>query len=185
MSKKDPNKKSLLTEFKEFINKGNAMALAVGTIIGSAFSTITKSVTNDLIMPVVNIFMGGADFSEWKIALPYAPWVTPEQVAAVDEAGNALLDAAGNPVMEDVVNYLTFGNFISAVINFLILAIVVFVIVKAMNTMNEIAHKKEREAAEAAAAAAAAEAAANPPAPPAPTKEEILLTEIRDLLAKK
>ena len=185
MCKKNPNKKSLMGEFKEFINKGNAMALAVGTIIGGAFGNITKSVTNDLIMPVVNIFLGGADFSEWKIALPYAPWVTPDQVAVLDEAGNAVLDEAGNPVLEDVVNYLTFGNFVSAVINFLILAVVVFFIVKAVNTMNEVAHKKEREAAEAAAAAAAAEAAKNPPAPPAPSAEEVLLTEIRDLLAKK
>ena len=74
---KNPNKKSLWAEFKEFINKGNAMALAVGTIIGGAFGTITKSLTDDLIMPVVNIFLGGADFSEAKIALPRMPWVEP------------------------------------------------------------------------------------------------------------
>ena len=187
MSKKS-NRKGLWAEFKEFINKGNAMALAVGTIIGGAFSNITKSVTNDLIMPVVNIFLGGADFSEWKIALPYAPWVTPDQVASVDEAGNAILDAAGNPVMENVVNYLTFGNFISAVINFLILAVVVFIIVKGMNTLTEAAKRKEREEAEAAAAAAAeaaaAAAAAAAAVPPAPTSEE-LLAEIRDLLKNK
>ena len=181
------NGKSLMKEFKEFAVKGNAMALAVGTIIGGAFSNITKSVTNDLIMPVVNIFLGGADFSEWKIALPYAPWVTPDQVASVDEAGNAILDAAGNPVMENVVNYLTFGNFISAVINFLILAAVVFLIVKGMNTLTEAAKRKEREEAEAAAAAAeaaAAAAAAAAAVPPAPTSEE-LLAEIRDLLKNK
>ena len=171
--KKDPNKKSLLTEFKEFAIKGNAMALAVGTIIGAAFSTITKSLTDDLIMPVVNIFMGGADFSQWKIALPYAPWVTPDQVAKLDEAGNAILDAAGNPVMEDVVNYLTYGNFLSAVINFFILAFVVFMLVKGINALGEIGKKKQEEAPAA------------PPAPPAPSAEEVLLTEIRDLLKEK
>ena len=69
--------KSLWKEFTDFAIKGNAMALAVGTIIGGAFSTITKSLTNDLIMPLVNIFLGGADFSEAKIALPRMPWVEP------------------------------------------------------------------------------------------------------------
>ena len=175
MSKKDPNKKSLLTEFKEFINKGNAMALAVGTIIGGAFATITKSVTNALIMPVVIIFLGGADFSELKFELPR---IVPVYEDILTEAGE-VIDQVYVP------HYLTYGNFISAVINFLIMAVVVFFIVKAVNTMNDLAHKKEREAAEAAAAAAAAEAAANPPAPPAPTAEQVLLTEIRDLLAKK
>ncbi len=171
MSKKDPNKKSLIAEFKEFINKGNAMALAVGTIIGGAFSTITKSVTNDLIMPLVNIFMGGTDFSELKIELPR---ISPVYEDVLNEAGEVI-------GQQYVPHYLTYGNFISAVINFFIMAIVVFFIVKAVNSMNDLAHKKEREAAEAAAAAAAAEAAANPPAPTA----EDLLTEIRDLLKNK
>ena len=175
MSKKDPNKKSLLDEFKEFINKGNAMALAVGTIIGGAFGTITKSVTNDLIMPLVNIFLGGTDFSELKVELPR---IVPVYEDVLNEAGE-VIDQVYVP------HYLTYGNFISAVINFLIMAVVVFFIVKAVNTMNELAHKKEREAAAAAAAAAAEEAAKNPPAPPAPSAEEVLLTEIRDLLAKK
>ena len=175
MSKKDPNKKSLLDEFKEFINKGNAMALAVGTIIGGAFGTITKSVTNDLIMPLVNIFLGGTDFSELKVELPR---IVPVYEDVLNEAGE-VIDQVYVP------HYLTYGNFISAVINFLIMAVVVFFIVKAVNTMNELAHKKEREAAAAAAAAAAEEAAQTPPAPPAPSAEEVLLTEIRDLLAKK
>ena len=174
---KDPNKKTLFDEFKEFINKGNAMALAVGTIIGGAFSNITKSVTNDLIMPVVNIFLGGADFSEAKIALPRMPWVEPTYEMVVNEEGVE--------VAQEVLNYLTYGNFISAVINFFIMAIVVFLIVKAMNSLTEAAKRKEREeaaAAEAAAAAAAAEEAAKNP--PAPTAEE-LLAEIRDLMKQK
>ena len=165
MSKKN-GKKSLWAEFKEFAIKGNAMALAVGTIIGAAFSTITKSLTNDLIMPVVNIFLGGADFSEAKIALPRMPWVDPTYETVVNEAGEE--------VVQEVQNYLTYGNFISAVINFFILAFVVFFIVKLLNKMAEAGKKKEEE-----------EAAATPPAPPAPSKEEVLLTEIRDLLKDK
>ena len=178
MSKKD--KKSLWKEFTEFAIKGNAMALAVGTIIGGAFSTITKSLTNDLIMPVVNIFLGGADFSEAKIALPRMPWVEPTYETVVNEAGEE--------VVQVVENYLTYGNFISAVINFLIMAVVVFFIVKGMNALTAAATRKEREAAEAAAAKAAAEAAeaaaAAAAVPPAPTSEE-LLAEIRDLLKNK
>ena len=122
---KNPNKKSLWAEFKEFINKGNAMALAVGTIIGGAFSGITKSVTNDLIMPLINIFMGGADFSELKFELPR---IVPVYETVVDEV-------TGLETQVYVPHYLTYGNFISAVINFLIMAMVVFFIVKAMNTM--------------------------------------------------
>ena len=164
MSKKN-GKKSLWTEFKEFAIKGNAMALAVGTIIGAAFSTITKSLTNDIIMPIVNIFLGGADFSELKIALPRMPWVEPTYELVINEAGEE--------VPQLVQNYLTYGNFISAVINFFILAFVVFLLVKGINALGEIGKKKEEEAP------------AEPPAPPAPSNEEVLLTEIRDLLKNK
>ena len=163
---KNPIKKpSWWDEFKEFAIKGNAMALAVGTIIGGAFSTITKSLTNDLIMPLVNIFLGGADFSEAKVALPRMPWVEPTYETVVNEAGEE--------VVQVVQNYLTYGNFISAVINFFILAFVVFFIVKMINKLSEIG-KKEEEAAPA-----------EEPAPPAPSAEEVLLTEIRDLLKEK
>ncbi len=172
MSKKN-GKKSLWQEFKDFAIKGNAMALAVGTIIGAAFKTITDSLTKDIIMPVVNIFLGGADFTELKIALPRAPWVEPEYVAKLDEAGNAVLNTDGTPVMEEVISYLTWGNFLSAVINFFILAFVVFMLVKGLNKLAEMGKKKE------------AEAPAEPPAPPAPSNEEVLLGEIRDLLKNK
>lgn len=172
MSKKN-GKKSLWQEFKDFAIKGNAMALAVGTIIGAAFKTITDSLTKDVIMPVVNIFLGGANFEELKIALPRAPWVEPEMVQAVDAAGVAILNADGTPKMVEAVNYLTWGNFLSAVINFFILAFVVFMLVKGLNKLAEMGKKKEEEAPAA------------PPAPPAPTKEEVLLTEIRDLLKEK
>ena len=157
--------KGLWKEFSEFAIKGNAMALAVGTIIGGAFSTITKSLTNDLIMPIVNIFLGGADFSEAKIPLPKMPWVEPTYETVVD--------ATGAEVVQEVQNYLTYGNFISAVINFFILAVVVFLLVKGLNKLSEIGKKKE------------AEAPAEPEAPPAPSAEEVLLTEIRDLLKEK
>ena len=155
---KNPVKKpAWVDEFIAFAVKGNAMALAVGTIIGAAFSTITASLTNDVIMPIVAIFMGGIDFSELKITLPRLFGEAP-----VDEAGNV------------IANTLNYGNFISAVINFVILAFVVFMIVKFINKLTEIGKKKEEEAA-----------VAEPPAPPAPSAEEVLLTEIRDLLKNK
>ena len=164
---KNPIKKpSWWEEFKTFAIKGNAMALAVGTIIGGAFSTITKSLTNDLIMPIVNIFMGGTDFSDAKIRLPRMPWVDP--------TFETVVNADGQEVVKEVSNYLTYGNFISAIINFAILAFVVFWIVKIVNKVAELGKKKEEE-----------EAAAEPPAPPAPSAEEVLLTEIRDLLKEK
>ena len=163
MSKK--NGKSLWKEFTEFAIKGNAMALAVGTIIGAAFSTITKSLTDDVIMPIVNIFLGGADFSEIKIKLPRMPWVPETYEMVVNEAGEE--------IPQLVENYLTVGNFLSAVINFFILALVVFFLVKGINALSEIGKKKEEEAPAA------------PPAPPAPSAEEVLLTEIRDLLKEK
>ena len=165
---KNPIKKpSWWDEFKTFAIKGNAMALAVGTIIGGAFSTITKSLTNDLIMPIINIFLGGADFSEAKIALPRMPWVEPTY--------ETIVDAHGAEVVQEVQNYLTYGNFISAIINFLILAFVVFFLVKGINKLSELGKKKEEEEA----------APAEEPAPPAPSAEEVLLTEIRDLLKEK
>ena len=137
--------KKFWREFKEFINKGNVLGLAVGVIIGGAFSTITTSLTNDIIMPIVSIFLGGVDFSTMNLALPtFFP--------VADEA---------------VPNTLNYGNFISAVINFLILALVVFLIVKAVNKAMSLTKKREEE---------------TPPPPPTPSNEEVLLTEIRDLL---
>ena len=149
-------KPAWVDEFVAFAVKGNAMALAVGTIIGAAFSTITKSLTDDVIMPIVAIFMGGIDFSEMKIVLPRLFGEAP-----VDEAGNV------------IANTLNYGNFISAVINFLILALVVFFLVRGLNKLADLNKKKE------------AEKPAEPAAPPAPSAEEVLLTEIRDLLKNK
>ncbi len=150
-------KPSWWDEFKTFAIKGNAMALAVGTIIGGAFGTITKSLTNDIIMPIISIFMGGMDFSELKLTLPRL-------------FSEPVLDASGNVIP----NTLNYGNFISAIINFFILAMVVFWLVKSLNRLAELGRRKEEEAA-----------AAESPKPEQPSKEEVLLTEIRDLLAQK
>ena len=149
-------KPSWWDEFVAFAVKGNAMALAVGTIIGAAFSTITKSLTDDVIMPIIAIFMGGIDFSEMKLVLPRL-------------FGEPVLDENG----VEILNTLNYGNFISAVINFAILALVVFFLVKSLNKLSELGKKKEEEQA------------AEEPAPPAPSAEEVLLTEIRDLLKNK
>ena len=155
MSKKEKkNKKSLWAEFKEFAIKGNAMALAVGTIIGAAFSGITKSLTDDIIMPIVSIFLGGVDFSELKIVLPRL-WGEPK----IDPETGL-----------EIVNTLNWGNFISAIINFFILAFVVFMLVKGLNALADIGKKKEEE---------------KPAEPPKPSNEEVLLGEIRDLLKNK
>ena len=136
--------KKFFAEFKTFINKGNVLGLAVGVIIGGAFSTITTSLTNDIIMPIVSIFLGGVDFTTMSVRLP-SPF-------------------GGDPEAPNMLNY---GNFIAAIINFVILALVVFFIVKAVNNAMDKAKKKEEEA---------------PAAPPEPSAEEKLLTEIRDLL---
>ena len=146
------NKPKWWDEFVAFAVKGNAMALAVGTIIGAAFSGITKSLTDDIIMPIVSIFIGGVDFSEMKLTLPRL------FAENLDENGR---------VIENTLNY---GNFISAVINFLILALVVFFLVKGLNKLSEVGKKKETPA---------------PAAPPQPTTQEKLLMEIRDLLKNK
>ena len=154
---KHPKKPSWWDEFMAFAVKGNAMALAVGTIIGAGFGTITKSLTDDVIMPIIAIFMGGIDFSELKITLPRLFG------GPLDEAGNV------------VANTLNYGNFLAAVINFGILALVVFWLVKGLNKMASTTKKKEEAEAEPPA----------PPAPPAPSAEETLLTEIRDILKQK
>ena len=146
-------KPSWWSDFKAFAVKGNAMNMAVGVIVGAAFQSIIKSLTDDVIMPVIAIFMGGVDFSEMKLTLPRLFGEAP-----VDEAGKA------------IANTVNYGNFLSAIITFLILALVVFWMVKMLNKLAEIGKKKEKDAP------------AEEPAPPEPTAEEKLLTEIRDLL---
>jgi large conductance mechanosensitive channel len=136
----------MLKEFREFAMRGNVIDLAVGVIIGAAFGRIVDSVVNDLIMPLVGKAIGNVDFS--NLYVPLSDKITP---------GLALVDAKKlGPVF-------AWGNFITILINFIILAFIIFLLVKGMNTL-----MKRKEVA--------------PDVPPAPTKEEILLTEIRDAL---
>jgi large conductance mechanosensitive channel len=141
----------MLNEFKAFIAKGNVVDLAVGIIIGAAFTAIVSSLVADLINPIIGLVTGGVDFSNLYIDLS---GTNPVSLAAAKEAGA--------PVF-------AYGSFITAVINFLIIAWVVFLLVKAVNKLKEATAKKE--AAEAAAA------------PAGPTELAVLL-EIRDALKK-
>jgi large conductance mechanosensitive channel len=131
----------LVDEFKSFAMKGNVVDMAVGIIIGAAFGKIIASMVSDVLMPPLGLLIGGVNFTDLKLIMK----------AAVGE----------NPAVT-----LNYGNFIQVVFDFLIVAFVVFLMIKAMNA----AKKKE--------------VAAPPPTPPAPSKEEALLTEIRDLLKK-
>ena len=126
--------KKFLDEFKAFAMRGNVMDLAVGVIIGGAFSAITTSLINDIIMPILGIFTSSISFADLSITVNGA--------------------------------VITYGNFIQAVLNFLIMAFVVFCLVK---TVNRLSRKKEEV----------------PPPPPQPSNEEKLLTEIRDLIKEK
>ena len=132
-----------IKEFKEFAVKGNAIDMAVGVIIGAAFGKIVSSIVSDIIMPPIGWLIGGVDFSDLKVTLPVNPL---------------------NPTVSATINY---GMFIQTVIEFLIIALCVFFLVKGINALT---HSKKDE---------------TPAAPPAPSKEEQLLTEIRDLLKKK
>lgn len=140
----------MMQEFKEFAVKGNVIDLAVGVIIGGAFGKIVGSLVDDIIMPLVGMVFGKLDFSNLFVVLGTAPEGTARTVAAMKEAG---------------VPILTYGNFISIAINFVILAFVIFLMVKQINRL-------KREA---------------PPAPeaaPATPEDVLLLREIRDSLKK-
>ncbi|EAQ27592.1 mechanosensitive channel [Erythrobacter sp. NAP1] len=146
----------MLSDFKEFIAKGNVMQLAVAVIIGGAFATIVKSLTDEVIMPVVGAIFGGADFSRYFILLdvPAGYEGAMDDYAALKEAGAAMIG---------------YGAFITAVINFVILAFIIFLLVRYTLRVMEQMEKKEEEAA--------------PEEPAGPTEIE-LLTEIRDSLKK-
>ena len=124
-------KSGIIAEFKKFVMRGNVIDLAVGVIIGAAFQAIVNSLVNDVVMPVISLATGGIDFKNWFIALDGN---TYETIEAAVEAGAA------------TVNY---GNFISAIFNFFIMAIVIFCIVKVINTVSE--KTKNEEVAEPAA----------------------------------
>ena len=130
-------------EFKEFAMRGNVVDLAVGVVIGAAFGKIVTSLVSDVIMPPIGYLTGGIDFSDMKVILKHG------------DAAKKIADVS-----------LNYGNFINAIVQFLIVAFCIFMVVKGINSL-----KKEEAPA--------------PAADPAPTKEEVLLTEIRDLLAKR
>lgn len=131
----------MLKEFKKFVMRGNVMDLAIGVIIGAAFKEIITSLVNDILMPIIGIFIGKVDFSSLKIVIKEAVGETPELA-------------------------ISYGNFIQNVVNFLMIAFVIFLMVRAINRLSE---KKEEEV---------------PLAPPEPTEEVLLLREIRDNLKK-
>jgi large conductance mechanosensitive channel len=138
----------MLKEFKDFINRGNVMDLAVGVIIGGAFGKIVDSMVGDVIMPIISkVILRGISFENAMIVLDGNTYATLEEAK---KAGAAVI---------------AYGNFLQVIINFVIIAFVLFLIVKGLNNM-----KKKQEAA--------------PAAPPAPSNEEKLLTEIRDLLKR-
>lgn len=138
----------MLKEFKAFALKGNVVDLAIAVIIGGAFGKIVDSLVNDVIMPIIGAITGGLDFSNYFIALSKA--VTAPALADARKQGAVL----------------AWGNFLTVTVNFVIIAFVLFLVVRAMNTL------KPKEAA----------APAEPPPPP---RSEVLLEQIRDLLAKR
>lgn len=172
---KNKNKKGLFKEFAEFVNKGNALALAVGVIIGGAFSAIVTAINKNIISPIIAALIGDADLSESVITVLKSHEATQEDVAA----GLATAEGA---IVNDIV--ISWGAFIQAVIDFLLIAIILFAIVKIVTAvvnhakaLKEKLLDKEEEVVEEAPA----------PAPvvvedPADIK---LLTEIRDLLKNK
>jgi len=140
--------KKFMDEFKAFISRGNVVDMAVGVIVGSAFTAIVNSLVKDVVTPFIGVLTGGVEFTQMKYVITPAVGETPEVA-------------------------ILYGNFIQAIINFLIIAFVVFCMVKMINSMRakmEEAKKKEEEAA--------------PAEPPKPSEEVLLLTEIRDLLKK-
>jgi large conductance mechanosensitive channel len=142
----------VLSEFKEFASKGNVVDLAVGVIIGAAFGKIVDSLVKDLIMPVVGRIFGGLDFSNYFVMLanPPADFKGPMTYAELSKAG---------------VPLFAYGNFITVALNFIILAFIIFIMVKQINRLKK-------------------QAPPPPPAPAAPPEDVVLLREIRDALRK-
>ena len=137
---------SFVSEFKEFAVKGNVMDLAVGVIIGAAFGKIVDSVVNDLVMPVIGRVLGKVDFTNFFIPLSEVPPGTAQTLDALKKAG---------------VPVFAYGNFLTILLNFVILAFIIFLMVKQMNKLKK---------------------AAPPPPPAAPPEDVVLLREIRDAL---
>ena len=146
----------MIKEFKEFAMRGNVVDMAVGVIIGGAFGKIVTSLVNDVIMPPIGVLLGGVDFKDLKLVVK-----------------DAIVDAEGAVTSPEVT--LNYGSFIQTIIDFLIVALAIFFLIKAINKLSNLKKKKEEEVAPAPAPAPA----------PEPSAEEKLLTEIRDLLKNK
>ncbi|MBQ6795195.1 MAG: large-conductance mechanosensitive channel protein MscL [Clostridia bacterium] len=142
-----------LKDFKAFAMKGNVIDMAVGVVVGGAFGKIVTSLVNDVIMPLVSIATGGVSFTDWKAVL--SPAIVDEITGEVTKAEVAL----------------TYGNFIQQIVDFLIIALSIFVVIRVMTKAGEKLKKKEEEVVV-------------PEEPKGPTQEE-LLTEIRDILKNK
>lgn len=146
---------SVLKEFQEFAVRGNVVDLAVGVIIGAAFGKIVDSIVRDLIMPIVGLAFGKLDFSQYFIALGHMPEGTPHTLDTVKQLG---------------IPVLAYGSFLTVVFNFVILAFIIFMMVKQINRLRALADQQKTEDIAA-------------PVAPAPTPEDIvLLREIRDSL---
>ena len=153
-------------EFKEFALKGNVMDMAVGVIIGGAFGKIISSLVNDILMPPIGALIGNTDFSQLRLDISKVRDVTSNAMQSVEGlvgGGDAAVQSAAEPI------YWNYGAFIQQCVDFAILAFCVFLMVK---LMNRLMRKKKAETVPA-------------PEPPAPSKEELLLTEIRDLLKER
>ena len=147
-------------EFKDFISRGNVVDMAVGVIIGGAFGKIVTSLVNDILMPPLGVIMGGKNFADLSLVIKKA-------IPAVMDG-----DTVVTPEVAEVV--WKYGAFIQQVVDFLIIAASIFVLIKVVNKLTSLRHKEEAPEPEPA------------PAPePEPTKEELLLTEIRDLLKQQ
>ena len=155
MAKKEKSK--FLEEFKKFIARGNVIDMAVGVVVGSAFTAIVNQLVQGIINPCIGKLFGDINLADYKVVLTAATEETPEVA-------------------------ILYGSFIQAIINFLLVAVSVFVMVRAINKVKDAMTKKQREEEEAAKAAA--EAAKEPEAPPEPSEEILLLREIRDSLKK-
>lgn len=160
---------SLIQEFKTFALKGNVIDMAVGVIIGGAFGKIVTSLVNDIIMPPIGVLLGNKNFTDLAITLKAA------QPEVLNEAGEVV-----SPAVAEVL--WKYGSFLQVCIDFLIIAVSIFAVIKIANKLTSLRNKEEEEAAAAAAPAPEPEPEV---VEPEPSKEEILLTEIRDLLKNK
>ena len=155
-------KKGFFKEFKEFISKGNIIDMAVGVVIGGAFGKIVTSLVNDIVMPPIGMAIGGVDFANLKATI---------QQAQLDEADEVIKEAV-------TINY---GNFIQTILEFIIIALCIFLVLKGIMKAKALAEKAKKQEEEAAPAP---EPEPEPVAEPEPSEEVLLLREIRDSLKK-